>query len=73
MAVPLSGRARRLAPHAVLASALVTTAIPLGALPAHAFPTLSADSPALVLHYDFDGDLSSGVVEDDSPPASTEP
>ncbi|MEU6408821.1 LamG-like jellyroll fold domain-containing protein [Microbispora sp. NPDC046933] len=67
MAVPLSGRARRLAPHAVLVSALAMTAIPLAALPAHASPTDSAGAPALVLHYDFEGDLSSGVVEDRSP------
>ncbi|MEW9528855.1 LamG-like jellyroll fold domain-containing protein [Microbispora sp. NPDC049125] len=60
----MSRRTRRLVPHAVLASALTLTAIPLAALPA-----LSAtqDAPGLVLHYDFEGDLASGVVADRSP------
>ncbi|MGP4104328.1 LamG-like jellyroll fold domain-containing protein [Nonomuraea sp. KM90] len=48
-------------PHAILASALVLTAIPVTALPA------AGADPALVLHYDFEGDLSSGAVEDRSP------
>ncbi|MEV4173680.1 LamG-like jellyroll fold domain-containing protein [Nonomuraea sp. NPDC049709] len=48
-------------PHAILASALVLTAIPVAALPA------AGADPALVLHYDFEGDLSSGAVEDRSP------
>ncbi|MFI7469706.1 LamG-like jellyroll fold domain-containing protein [Nonomuraea sp. NPDC049646] len=61
MAMP-SSRPRRLAPRALLASVLALTALPLTAL-----PVLGADAPALVLHYDFDGDLSSGVVEDRSP------
>ncbi|MBB5138335.1 hypothetical protein HNP84_008089 [Thermocatellispora tengchongensis] len=46
-------------PHAVLASALAATAIPAAALPA-----AGAAAPALVLHYDFEGDLSTGVITD---------
>jgi hypothetical protein len=62
MVSPLSRRARRLVPHAVLASALALTALPLNALPA-----LSAAAPNLILHYDFEGDLSGGAVADRSP------
>ncbi|MBP2706079.1 Ig-like domain-containing protein [Microbispora sp. RL4-1S] len=55
---PARGRILR----AGLASMLALTTVPMAALPA-----LSADAPALILHYDFDGDLSGGVVKDSSP------
>ncbi|WP_211267194.1 LamG-like jellyroll fold domain-containing protein [Nonomuraea candida] len=62
MAMPLSRLLRRLVPRAALAPVLALTALPLDALPA-----IGAAAPALVLHYDFEGDLSSGAVEDRSP------
>ncbi|MET7331087.1 LamG-like jellyroll fold domain-containing protein [Nonomuraea sp. NPDC005650] len=59
MAEPLSRRARGLVSHAVLIATLALTAIPLNALPA-----LGAAAPNLILHYDFEGDLSGGAVAD---------
>ncbi|MEV1172336.1 LamG-like jellyroll fold domain-containing protein [Nonomuraea sp. NPDC049784] len=61
MAEPSSRRARMRVPHAILASALALTAIPAAALPAN-----GAAVPDLVLHYDFEGDLSGGTIADRS-------
>ncbi|MFB4270010.1 LamG-like jellyroll fold domain-containing protein [Nonomuraea sp. GTA35] len=61
MSQPWSRRARVRLRHAALASALALTAVPAAALPAGA-----AAVPNLVLHYDFEGDLSGGTVTDRS-------
>ncbi|MET9250096.1 LamG-like jellyroll fold domain-containing protein [Nonomuraea sp. NPDC003709] len=61
MAQPSSRRART----AVLAATLALTAIPAAALPA--LGAAQAAAPNLVLHYDFEGDLSGGTVTDRSP------
>ncbi|MFG1702683.1 LamG-like jellyroll fold domain-containing protein [Nonomuraea sp. M3C6] len=52
-------------PHAILAATLALTAIPAVALPAHGAAQEAA--PNLVLHYDFEGELSGGTVTDRSP------
>ncbi|MFI7124783.1 LamG-like jellyroll fold domain-containing protein [Nonomuraea sp. NPDC050153] len=65
MAEPSSRRARILAPRAVAASMIALTAIPTAALPA--LGAARAAAPNLVLHYDFEGDLSGGTVTDRSP------
>ena len=62
MAEPSSRRARMRVPHAILASTLMLTAIPMAASPAIG----AAQAPNLVLHYDFEGDLSGGVIKDRS-------
>ncbi|WP_310712548.1 LamG-like jellyroll fold domain-containing protein [Nonomuraea sp. 3-1Str] len=72
MAPPLSRRILGRKPHtalasaSALASALTLTVLTMTAIPAAALPAAGA-GPALVLHYDFEGDLSSGTVEDRSP------
>ncbi|TMR25025.1 hypothetical protein ETD86_02610 [Nonomuraea turkmeniaca] len=64
MVSPWSRRARRLDQHALLASTLALTAIALGALPAH---TTDQAAPNLILHDDFEGDLSGGGIAARSP------
>ncbi|MFI7706713.1 hypothetical protein [Nonomuraea sp. NPDC049480] len=59
----MSRRARRLVPHALLASTLALTWIPFSAVPAL---TAVQEAPNLVLHCDFEGDLSDGTVADRS-------
>ncbi|MEU6717011.1 LamG-like jellyroll fold domain-containing protein [Nonomuraea sp. NPDC046802] len=65
MAEPLSRPARRRLPHAVLAATLALTTIPMAALPA--LGATRQATPDLVLHYDFEGDLSGGTITDRSP------
>ncbi|WP_083950262.1 LamG-like jellyroll fold domain-containing protein [Herbidospora yilanensis] len=63
----LSRRARRTVPRVVVASALTLSAVQLTAPPAHGVAHSVADeTPNLVLHYDFEGDLAGGVVADRS-------
>jgi hypothetical protein len=61
MAQPSSRRART---RATLACTLALIATPLAALPAHGAAQTAA--PNLVLHYDFEGDLSGGTIADRS-------
>ncbi|MGR6920084.1 LamG-like jellyroll fold domain-containing protein [[Actinomadura] parvosata] len=62
MSHPRPRRARARLRHVLLASVLALTALPAAALPADA-----TAAPDLVLHYDFEGDLSGGTVTDRSP------
>ncbi|MEV0386400.1 LamG-like jellyroll fold domain-containing protein [Nonomuraea sp. NPDC050643] len=64
MAEPLSLRARMHVPRTLLAAALALATIPMAALPA--LGAARAAGPNLILHYDFEGDLSGGTIADRS-------